>query len=326
MKTCGVVGVICGGDSPERDVSLVSGRQVYKALEELKAQVMLLEIESLVDLTPELPKIDVAFICLHGGSGEDGTLQHVLDQNEIPYAGSGPAASALAMNKVRSKAVLAKAGLPVPKARRYQGEPIPEFCEAVLNELDLPVVLKPCNQGSSLGVQKVEGKSDLLSAAAEILDHYGSFFAEEFICGRELTVPILLRDGKEEPLPIIEVRYETSLLSYEAKYTKGLSEMRVPALLGEKPTQVVQEVCLSAHRVLGCFGFSRVDVMLDNKNTPYILEINTLPGMTPMSAFAESAAVVGMSFCNLTWSRQCYKRHSKKPKDGERRDAPAEGT
>jgi len=299
VKICGVVGVICGGDSPERDVSLVSGRQVYKALEELKTQVVLLEIKSLDDLMSELPEIDVAFICLHGGSGEDGTLQHVLDQHAIPYAGSGPAASALAMNKVWSKAVLAKAGLPVPKARRYQDEPITEFCKTVLNEFDLPVVLKPCNQGSSLGVQKVEDKSDLLSAAAEILDHYGSFFAEEFICGRELTVPVLLRNGKEEPLPVIEVQYETLLLSYEAKYTKGMSEMLVPALISEKLTEIVQEVCLSAHRVLGCFGFSRVDVMLDNKNTPYILEVNTLPGMTPMSAFAESAAVVGISFCNL---------------------------
>jgi len=98
---------------------------------------------------------------------------------------------------------------------------------------------------------------------------------------------------------VIEAQYETSLLSYEAKYTKGMSEMLVPALISEKLTEIVQQVCLSAHRVLGCFGFSRVDVMLDNKNTPYILEVNTLPGMTPMSAFAESAAVVGISFCNL---------------------------
>jgi len=293
------VTVITGGDSSERDVSLVSGQCVYQALVELGTQATLLQITDLNDLVSRLDKIDVAFICLHGGDGENGRVQQVLEEHGIPYTGSGPNASALGMDKLACKRVLRSVGVPVPRALPYQDEDLGSFADTVLMQFSLPVIIKSNSQGASIGVKRVDTAETLIPTCKVIHGKFGPFFAEEFISGRELTVPVLRIDGKDEPLPIIEVHINTDFFSYEAKYTEGLNKMVVPASLGDRFTKVIQDISVKTHQILGCWGFSRVDILLTEEGTPYVLETNTLPGMTPHSAMYKSAAVIGLDFPHL---------------------------
>jgi len=297
--TIGVIGVIAGGDSPERAVSLVSGGQVHAALEKLGAQARIIRINNLDDLVPGLRGIDVIFNCLHGGSGEDGTVQLLFEVLGIPYAGSGPLASALSMDKPRSKTALAAKGVVVPRWQVYQKGSLEEFLETACGTLGLPLVLKPWDQGSSVGVQIIDEDSELVAAASATLSQFGSLFVEEYIRGRELTAGILLIDGEERALPLVEMRPKNRYFDYEAKYTKGMTEFLVPAPLPAKTTQQVQKAALSAHRILGCRGFSRVDLRLRDDGVPYVLEVNTLPGMTPTSDLPQAAAADGIGFPRL---------------------------
>ena len=303
------VTVIAGGNSSERDVSLVSGQCVYKALVELDIQTRLLRISDVTDLVSKLDEIDVAFICLHGGDGENGTVQRVLEEHGIPYTGSGPNASALGMDKLACKRVLRSVGVPVPRALPYQDEDLGSFADTVLMQFSLPVVIKSSSQGASIWVKRVDTAEALIPTCEAIREKLGPFFAEEFISGRELTVPVLRIDEKDEALPIIEVHIKTDFFSYEAKYTEGLNKMVVPAPLGDRLTKVIQDVSVKTHQILGCWGFSRVDILLTEEGTPYVLETNTLPGMTPHSAMYKSAAVIGLDFPHLA-SRRCSSQHS----------------
>lgn len=291
--------MIAGGDSPERAVSLVSGEQVHAALKQLGAQARLVQINNLDDLVPGLRGIDIVFNCLHGGSGEDGTVQLLFEVLGIPYAGSGPLASALSMDKPRSKTVLAAKGVVVPRGQVYQKGSLEEFLETACDTLGLPLVLKPWDQGSSVGVQIIDEDSELVAAASATLSQFGSLFVEEYIRGRELTAGILLIDGEERALPLVEMRPKNRYFDYEAKYTKGMTEFLVPAPLPAKTTQQVQKAALSAHRILGCRGFSRVDLRLGDDGVPYVLEVNTLPGMTPTSDLPQAAAADGIDFPRL---------------------------
>jgi len=295
----GTIGVIAGGDSPERAVSLVSGRQVHESLLKLGAQARLVEIDNLDDLVPGLRGIDVVFNCLHGGSGEDGTVQLLFEVLGIPYAGSGPLASALAMDKPRSKSLLAAKGVAVPRWQVYHQGSLEEFLEAACEALGLPLVLKPWNQGSSVGVHILDDASELAAAASAVLSQFGSLFAEEFIRGRELTAGILLINGEERALPLVEMRPTKRYYDYEAKYTEGMTEFFVPAPLPAQTTLWVQQAALAAHRILGCHGFSRVDLRLRDDGEPYVLEVNTLPGMTPTSDLPQAAAADGIDFPRL---------------------------
>jgi len=180
------VTVITGGNSSERDVSLVSGQRVYEALVKLGIQTKLLRISDLNDLMSKLNAIDVAFICLHGGDGENGTVQQVLEEHGIPYTGSGPNASALGMDKLACK--------------RYQDEDLGSFADTVLMQFSLPVVIKSSSQGASIGVKRVDTPEALIPTCEAIREKLGPFFAEEFISGRELTVPVLRIDEKDEAL------------------------------------------------------------------------------------------------------------------------------
>jgi D-alanine-D-alanine ligase len=291
--------VIAGGDSPERAVSLSSGTQVHAALAQAGHTVRWLEISSLDDLVQGLPGADVAFNCLHGGSGEDGTIQVLFEVLDLPYVGSGPQASALAMDKLKSKAIFASKGLAVPKAHPYRGEAIESFSRSARAALGLPLVLKPCNQGSSLGVAIIEEESELVPAASSILAEFGSVFAEQFIPGRELTVSVLLQDGVERVLPVVELVPKHRFYDYAAKYTEGVTDHVTPAPLDAETTQRVKEAGLAAHRMLGCYGFSRVDLRLGQDGVPYILEVNTLPGITPTSNLPAAAAAAGIPFVRL---------------------------
>ncbi len=293
------IGVIAGGDSAEREVSLVSGRQVCAALEGAGYRTRSVEIQSLDDLVPQLRGLTVAFNCLHGGSGENGTVQLLFEVVGLPYVGSGPRASALAMDKLRSKAIFLAKGLAVPKWLPYSGQEIDSFCTQAARELGLPLVLKPCDQGSSLGVRIVTEERELAPAASSILAQFGSVFAEEFIPGRELTVSILLQDGEETALPVVELRPQHPFYDYEAKYTEGLTQHIVPAILDPQTTRRVQQAGMTAHRALGCYGFSRVDLRLGEDGVPYVLEANTLPGITPTSNLPAAAAAAGVSFVRL---------------------------
>lgn len=293
------VGVLFGGNSPEREVSLVSGQHVHAALEGLGYPVLAVEIDNLDDLVPSLRGVDCVFNCLHGGSGEDGTVQLLLDVLGVPYAGSDPRASAICMDKPRAKTVLASKGLAVPREHLFHGESLEDFCEAARNELGFPLVLKPWDQGSSLGVRIVDEEPMLTPFASQILSEFGALFAEEYIYGRDLTVGVLLIDEEERALPLVEMRPKSYFYDYEAKYTKGMTELFVPAPLDEKTTQRVQEAALTAHHALGCYGFSRVDLRLGEDGVPYLLEVNTLPGMTPTSNLPQAAAVLGIAFPQL---------------------------
>jgi len=299
LEKLGTIGVIAGGDSPERAVSLVSGKQVHVALKQLGAQARIVQINNLDDLVPGLRGIGIVFNCLHGGSGEDGTVQLLFEVLGIPYAGSGPLASALSMDKPRSKTVLAAKGVVVPRGQVYQKGSLEEFLETACDTLGLPLVLKPWDQGSSVGVQIIDKDSELVAAASATLSQFGSLFVEEYIRGRELTAGILLINGEERALPLVEMRPKNRYFDYEAKYTKGMTEFLVPAPLPAKTTQQVQKVALAAHRILGCRGFSRVDLRLGEDDIPYVLEVNTLPGMTPTSDLPQAAAADGIEFPQL---------------------------
>ncbi len=294
-----MIGVIAGGDSAEREVSLVSGRQVRAALDGAGHRTRSVEIESLDDLVPQLKGVTVAFNCLHGGRGENGTVQLLFEVLGLPYVGSGPQASALAMDKLRSKDVFLAKGLAVPKWLPYGGQGIDSFCAQASRELGLPLVLKPCDQGSSLGVRIVTDERELGPAACSVFAQFGSVFAEEFIPGRELTVSILLQDGEEKVLPIVELRPQHPFYDYEAKYTEGLTQHIVPAILDPETSERVRHAGMTAHRALGCYGFSRVDLRLGEDGVPYVLEANTLPGITPTSNLPAAAAAAGVSFLRL---------------------------
>jgi len=295
----GTIGVVAGGDSPERAVSLLSGEHVTTTLLQSGYRAISIEINDLDDLVPSLRGIDTVFNCLHGGAGEDGTVQLLLEVLDLPYPGSGPQASALAMDKPRAKEVLSRQRIPVPRGYRYQGEEIDRFCTFTETTLGFPLVCKPCDQGSSLGVRIVDSKRALVRAAGETYSQFGSLLVEEYIPGRELTAGILHLHGREKVLPLVEVEPKGGFFNYEAKYSEGMSEFLVPAPLDRPTTRRVQEISLAAHRALGCSGFSRVDLRLGEDGRPYVLEVNTLPGMTLMSDLPRAAAAARITFSQL---------------------------
>lgn len=299
MDNLETVTVISGGDSSERVVSLSSGRQVYEAFLKPGRQVVLMEIDGLDDLVSRLDKIEVAFIALHGGAGEDGTVQQLLADHNIPYAGSGPEASALGMDKLATKETLAEVGIPVPRATVYPGGDMNRFADKIIQEFSLPIVAKAQGQGESIGVKLVKNAHDLVPTFKSLRDQFGPFFVEEFISGREFTVPVLRMDGVDTVLPIIEVRTKTEFFSFEAKYKEGLHETIIPAPLDEPTAKRIREITLRTHQALGCWGFSRVDVLLSAAGDPYVIEINTLPGMTPNSVMHKSAQVAGIELPQL---------------------------
>ncbi len=293
------IGVLMGGLSPEREVSLRSGQNVYEALVRLgyRAQALVLDHPDQIILA--LSQIDIAFLCLHGGIGEDGTIQALLEILEIPYVGSGVLASALAMNKPHAKRIFISHNLPTAPWIEYDGEPWPSWGERIATELGFPCVVKPVREGSSVGVRIIHTSEELIPACQATHSEFGDFFIEKFIPGKEITAGILRIDGEDRALPLIELRPRREFYDYTAKYTLGECEFIIPAELDAEITARVQQVALHAHRVLGCFGFSRVDLRVSPENEPYLLEINTLPGMTNTSDLPKAAAALGIGFDEL---------------------------
>jgi D-alanine-D-alanine ligase len=294
-----MIGVLAGNDSPERNVSLLSSKGVYDALQRRGYSVRLVKIDTLDDLVPGLRGVDVAFNCLHGGAGEDGTVQMLLDVMGIPTIGSGPLACARAMDKVQAKAIFRSKDIPTPAGVSVDAETLKDKLREAVDTFSFPIILKPVNGGSTISVHRAENEAGLLPAAKAILADFDTVLIEPFISGRELTVGILLIEGEEIPLPVIEILFPGDLFDYKAKYTDGQAEFLAPAPLSLEMAKQVQDTALRAHQALDCYGFSRVDFRLGDDGIPYVLEVNTLPGMTPLSDLPRAAAVSGIEYDDL---------------------------
>lgn len=295
------IAVVMGGPSAEREVSLNTGRAILAALQEKGYNAIGIDLDPLhfvKQLASE--QIEVVFNAVHGLYGEDGLLQGTLEMLGIPYTGSGVLASAMAMDKAVSKRLFMSGGIPTPRSRLYNKQDI--SCDVLVKEIQkvfgIPVVVKAAAQGSSIGVTIVEHAADLELAVTKSFKYSGHIVVEEFIKGKELTVSIL---GSNQPkaLPIIEIVPQSGRYDYTSKYTKGATEYIVPARLDDEVAFNVQQIALDAYKLLGCRGIGRVDVMLDSNNQPYVLEVNTIPGMTATSLVPKAAAALGINFADL---------------------------
>jgi len=288
----GKVAVLLGGKSAEREVSLKSGGMVLAALRKkgVDAHPFDPKEKDLLELVKE--RFQRVFIALHGGFGEDGTVQGVLEWLGIPYTGSGVLASALAMDKVRTKRLWAAEGLPTAP---YEVLGKDTNLKAVAKKLGVPLFVKPASEGSSVGMTKVKRAGDLEEAYALAVNYDPVVIAEKFIDGAELTVAIL----GERVLPIIRIETPREFYDYEAKYIANDTRYLIPCGVSEKKEKELQAICLKAFRALGCRGWGRVDLMLDKRGRPYLLEVNTSPGMTDHSLVPMAARAVGISYEDL---------------------------
>jgi len=288
----GKVAVLLGGKSAEREVSLKSGGMVLAALRKkgIDAHPFDPKERDVQDLVKE--RFARVFIALHGRFGEDGTLQGVLEWLGIPYTGSGVLASALAMDKVRTKRLWAAEGLPTAPYEVLTGE---TNLGAVAKRLGTPMFVKPASEGSSVGMTKVKKAQDLEEAYALAVNYDPVVIAEKFIDGAELTVGIV----GERVLPIIRIETPREFYDYQAKYIANDTRYLIPCGLPQKKEKEIQALCLKAFRALGCRGWGRVDLMLDKRGKPFLLEVNTSPGMTDHSLVPMAARAVGMSYEDL---------------------------
>lgn len=295
------VGVVCGGPSAEAEVSRSSGAEVAGALEGRVGHVAIVEYGPDVPDRLRAEAIDVVFPVMHGPPGEDGTLQGFLETMDMPYVGSGVLASAAAMNKHVAKLLYRARGLPVADGRLIESTGDPAASPTRLaDELGLPVVLKPVDQGSALGVEFCRDQQELATQLAAGLDARRALLAESYVHGREITVGVLESEAGVQALPVVEVLTpDDGWYDYEHRYTAGLSEHLVPAPLAPELADHLQELALAAHRALGCRDLSRSDFVLPDDGAPVVLETNTLPGMTATSLFPDEARAAGIEFEDL---------------------------
>lgn len=289
----GRVAVLMGGTSAERPVSLKSGGAVLEAL--LRRGVDAHAIDAGADVLERLAEgYDRVFIALHGRGGEDGVTQGALEALGLPYTGSGVLASALAMDKLRTKALWRGFGLPTPEY--VQLRPDTDW-EAVVAQLGLPVIVKPVHEGSSIGMTKVDRAEDLPQAWATASKYDSEIIAERWITGGEYTVALL--DG--EPLPAIRLETPREFYDYEAKYQSETTRYHCPAGLGEEQEQTIGELARQAFDALGCRGWGRIDFMRDGDGRFWLIEANTIPGMTDHSLVPMAARAAGLDFDELVW-------------------------
>ncbi len=288
------IGVLQGGMSSEWEVSLMSGKAILKALLDLGYRAVPIEADEALASRLRKEKIEVAFIGLHGALGEDGSVQGLLEMMRIPYTGSGILASALSMNKLFSRQIFMQNGLPVPRFNFFPHPP-PEGIDAVTFPFPLPVVVKPCQEGSSVGVTIVSQVEGISPAAEKAFAYGGGILVEEYIKGREIEVGIL----DDAALGAIEIVPKSGFYSYEAKYTDGLADHFFPARIPQGDYTRALELGLKAHQLLGCEGATRVDLLYRDSGEFFLLEVNSLPGMTPLSLLPEIAKGVGIPFTEL---------------------------
>lgn len=290
----GKVAVLMGGTSAEREVSLKSGAAVLKAL--LQRGVDAHGIDVAADALAQLQAggFDRAFIMLHGRGGEDGTMQGALELLGLPYTGSGVLASAVGMDKWRTKLLWQAAGLPVPDYALLEAGS--DFA-AVEQQLGLPLFVKPANEGSSVGISKVSKPGELATAYRKAAQHDALVLAERFVGGGEYTVAIL----GEQVLPVVKIEPSGEFYDYEAKYLSDTTRYLCPCGLPAEKEAETQALARKAFEVLGCRGWGRIDILLDESGNPYLLEANTLPGMTDHSLVPMAAKAAGIGFDELVW-------------------------
>ncbi len=288
------IGIICGGWSKEREISLLTAKNVACALERIGLNYQLIDINKNFYKQITQAKIDIAFIALHGKPGEDGTIQGFLELLGIPYTGSGVLASALGMDKILTKILFQYQKIPTPKfVTLNRNENSLEKINLAEKELGFPIVIKPRYEGSSVGVEIVENKKDLIRKVKILRKEFFDIFFEEYIEGMIATCGIL----DDKPLPILElVPKKERFYSYKAKYTKGETEFIIPARLDKKTTLKIQELSLKAHKIIEAKGYSRIDLIVKDNKKPYFLEINTLPGLTELSDLPKEAEYLGISY------------------------------
>ena len=285
------IAVLMGGPSPEHEVSISSGNNVVENLDGTRFEVSPVVIGkdgSFPFPLEQLSKFDVAFLALHGPFGEDGTIQAILEQIGLPYTGSAVAASRLGMDKIASKMLFQMKGIPTPEFG------VVDSVDELANTAQLygyPLVVKPSNQGSSVGVSIVRDPSALVEAFTSA-SQFGPVIAEKYIKGREIQAGIL----GDEPLPLIEILPKKDFFDYEAKYNSDLAEEIVPAPLDKKTTEEIQKLGLRAFRALACRGLGRVDLFLQDDGEIFVFEVNTIPGLTKNSLFPKEAAAAGITF------------------------------
>ena len=297
------IAVLMGGISPERKISLQSGKAVSNALEKADNHVIKIVVND--DLVSELDnyKIDVAFVALHGHFGEDGGIQEVLESKDIPYTGSGVSASRLTMDKVKSKEIFIKNNIPTPDYFAVSTtQSMSEIVKSV-KKLKLPVVTKPVSNGSSIGISIIREYDELPDGIKHTGSQSTEALIEKYIGGRELTVSIL----DDKALPVIEIKTSTGFYDYDAKYNSKNTQYIIlesaeessECTLSHAVYDRVQELAIRAHNSLGCCTFSRVDMILGNDGEIYILEVNTIPGFTERSLLPKAAAAANISFTEL---------------------------
>jgi D-alanine-D-alanine ligase len=295
-KDFGRVGVLMAGPSSEKKISLKSGHAILGALKAsgINALPVIIKSSKINDNIRLLKfkKLDCAFIALHGSFGEDGGIQSILNRLKIPYTGSGVRASRLAMDKIGSRNIFRKHGLDVPCSKVMTRK---SFKADGLSSFSLPIVIKPASNGSSIGLSIVRDKKSISSAIELAFKFDKRIIIEEYVKGRELTAGIL----DDKALPLVEIFPKHFFFDYSAKYKKGMTDYVVPAKLPGKIAAKIKKRALSAHKLLGCSGCSRVDIILDAKNKPVILEVNTIPGFTATSLLPKAADKSGIGFNEL---------------------------
>jgi len=285
------VGVLMGGVSSERKISLLSGEEMVKNLNKDKYEVIPVIINSKSEVIDRVQNLDFALLAFHGEFGEDGTIQSVLESLGVPYSGSNPLTSALCMKKKQSKRILKAEGIPIANGisiYRHESVNLKE-----IEKLKYPMVVKPNSGGSSLGISLVYSRDELRSAILEGFKYGNEIIIEEYINGSEYTVPLL----NGETLPILSIIHKGTFFDYESKYndTDTLEEV---AILPESLQNEINEISKKCYRLFDCKAYARVDIMVSN-NKPYVIELNTLPGMTKNSLFPKSAKAANMEYSTL---------------------------
>lgn len=293
------VALLSGGTSGEREISLASGDGVFQALTEYGFETVRLDPAEKDDLKKLMDeRFDVAFLVLHGKGGEDGTIQGMLELLGIPYTGSGVLASATAMNKGKSKVFYDLAGIPIIPGLSLSLEDERDI-DAIKSIVGIPCVVKPATEGSSLGLRIVDAEEDLVDAIDYVFTVDDEIVIEKFVQGTETTVAVLGNDDPEA-LPVIEIiPLAAETYDFESKYAPGGCQHICPARLDDDVTATLQDLAKRAHKALGCRGVSRTDFIVDQDNQPWILETNTIPGMTATSLLPDTAKVVGYSYPEL---------------------------
>ena len=294
------IGVLMGGWSSEREISLDSGKNILASLKRQGFDAVALDMNrDFIEKIRE-EKIDIIFNILHGKPGEDGTVQGLLDLLGIPYTGSGLLASAIAMNKIMTKRILLKEGILTPNFYAVlEWEDIKKSVREAVEMVKFPMFIKPAEEGSSVGAEilwKEKGIEEKFTIERET---YGTFFVEEYMEGMIATCGILGTGKDAYSLPVLELVPKNEFYDFEAKYTEGMTKFIIPARLDNGITEVTKRLALETHKLIGCRGFSRVDFIIKNNEIPYVLEINTIPGMTKVSDLPAETQEIGMSYDDL---------------------------